>query len=103
MNEIKTLVKENIQQLTLFGVIVVALVTILSGIMVWKLPVVSVCILVLMEAGIAVCLQNLPIWLHGLVVIAQVVMGAIFGKALFLFACAVFYIISILALDFREK
>lgn len=103
MEDIKALVKENKQQLALFGIIAAALVVILIGILVWKLPVVAVCIFVLLEAGLAVCLQNLPVWLHGAVLIAQLIMGLIFGNGLFLMVCAVFYVMSILVLSVWDK
>lgn len=103
MDDIKALVKENRQQLALSGIIIMALVVILIGILVWKLPVVSVCILVLLEAGLAVCLQDLPIWLHGAVLIAQLVLGLLFGNGMFLMVCAIFYVISILILSIRDK
>ncbi|MBQ8279273.1 MAG: hypothetical protein IJZ23_05480 [Roseburia sp.] len=103
MDDIKALVKENRQQLALSGIVIMALVVILIGILVWKLPVVSVCILVLLEAGLAVCLQDLPIWLHGAVLIAQLVLGLLFGNGMFLMVCAIFYVISILILSIQDK
>ncbi len=103
MNELKAMVEENKQQLTLFGVIVIALAIILAGILGWKLPAVSVCALVILEAGLAMCLQDIPIWLHGVIVIAQVAIGAIFGKVMFLLVCALFYVVGILALSIWNK
>ena len=99
MNDIKALLKENKQQLALFGVVIAALFVILMGIFVWKLPVVAICVLLLIEAGMSVCMQDVPIWLHGIVAIAQVVVGIIFGKTIFLLLCALFYVVGILALN----
>ena len=99
MNDIKALLKENKQQLTLFGVVIAALFVILMGIFVWKFPVVAICVLLLIEAGMSVCMQDVPIWLHGIVAIAQVVVGIIFGKTIFLLLCAFFYVVGILALN----
>ena len=99
MNDIKALLKENKQQLTLFGVVIAALFVILMGIFVWKLPVVAICVLLLIEAGMSVCMQDVPIWLHGIVAIAQVVVGIIFGKTIFLLLRALFYVVGILALN----
>ena len=99
MNNKSSIISENRDQLTLFGVIVVAVLVILIGILAWKIPVLAACILILLEAGMAVCMQNVPIWLHGVLVIAQVLVGAIFGIPLFLLLCGVFYIVSILALN----
>ena len=99
MNDIKALLKENKQQLTLFGVVIAALFVILMGIFVWKLPVVAICVLLLIEAGMSVCMQDVPIWLHGIVAIAQVVVGIIFGITICLLLCALFYVVGILALN----
>lgn len=99
MNQKDTFFNENRDQITLFGVIVAAIVIILVGILAWNVPVLLACILILLEAALAVCMQNVPIWVHGAVVIAEVVIGAIFGRAFFLLLCGVFYMISILALN----
>lgn len=103
MEELKVLVKENKQHLAFFGMIATALLVILIGILVWKLPVVPVCIVVLLEAGLAVCLQDLPVWLHGIVLIAQLIAGVLFGSGMFLLACVVFYVISIVVLSIWDK
>lgn len=89
---------ENKQMLILFGVIVAALLVILVSIMGLHVPVVPVCVIVLIEAALAVCLHDVPIWLHGLVVIAQVVAGVLCGNTIFIVLCAVIYLVGILAL-----
>ena len=99
MNDIKALLKENKQQLTLFGEVIAALFVILMGIFVWKLPVAAICVLLLIEAGMSVCMQDVPIRLHGIVAIAQVVVGIIFGNTIFLLLCALFYVGGILAVN----
>ena len=90
---------ENKDQLTLFGVIVAAIIIIMIGILAWNVPVLLACILILLEAALAVCMQNVPIWVHGAIVIAEVVSGALVGRALFLLLCGIFYMLSILALN----
>jgi len=103
MEDIKALLKENKQHIALFGIIAAALIVILIGILVWKLPVVAVCIFVLLEAGLAVCLQDLPVWLHGAVLIAQLVIGLLLGNGMFILLCAVDYVVSILVLSIWDK
>lgn len=103
MEDLKSLLKENKQHIALFGIIVAALAVMLMGILVWKLPVVSVCIFVLLEAGLAVCLQNLPVWLHGAVLIVQLIMGLLFGNGMFILVCAIYYVVSILFLSIWDK
>lgn len=90
--------EENKPYLALFAVIVAALLVILISILALKLPVVSICIMVLIAAGIAVCLQNEPIWLHGLVVLAEIVAGILCGKTVFMILLAALYVVGILVL-----
>ena len=103
MEDIKALIKENRQHLALFSIVAAALIVILIGIMTWKLPVVGVCIFVLLEAILAVCLQDLPVWLHGAVLIAQLIIGLLFGNGMFILLCAVYYVISIVVLSIWDK
>lgn len=95
-----TVVGENKSMLILFGVIVAVLLVILVSIITLEVPVVPVCVIVLIEAALAVCLHDVPIWLHGLVVIAQIVAGIFCGATVFMVLCALVYIAGILALRF---
>lgn len=99
MSQKNVFLNENKDQLTLFGVIVAAIIIIMIGILAWNVPVLLACILILLEAALAVCMQNVPIWVHGAIVIAEVVSGALVGRALFLLLCGIFYMLSILALN----
>lgn len=90
--------EENKPYLALFAVIVAALLVILISILALKLPVVSICVMVLIAAGIAVCLQNEPIWLHGLVVLAEIIAGILCGKTVFMILLAALYVVGILVL-----
>ncbi len=91
---------ENRQMLVLFGVIVAALLEILISILGLGIPAVPVCVLVLLEAGMALCLHDVPIWLHGLAVLAQILAGALAGKLIFIVLCAAMYLVFILSLRF---
>lgn len=95
--------QENKSMLILFGVIVAALLVILVSIMGLKVPVVPVCVIVLIEAALSVCLHDVPIWLHGLVVIAQIVAGILCGRLIFIALCALIYLVGILALKFIRE
>lgn len=95
-----TVVGENKSMLILFGVIVAVLLVILVSIITLEVPVVPVCVIVLIEAALAVCLHDVQIWLHGLVVIAQIVAGILCGATVFMVLCALVYIVGILALRF---
>lgn len=92
--------KENQSMLMLFLAIVLVLGVILAGILLLEIPVVPVCIIVVLEAGLAVCLHDVPIWLHGLVIIAQLVAGILCGNTVFIILCAVIYLFGIITLRF---
>lgn len=91
---------ENKKMLILFGVIVTTLLVILTSILALGVPAIPVCVIVLLEAGIAVCLQEVPVWLHGAVVVVQIIVGAIVGNWIFMVLCALVYVVGILALRF---
>ena len=95
-----TAVGENRSMLILFGGIVAVLLVILVSIITLKMPVVPICVIVLIEAALAACLHDVPIWLHGLVVIAQIVAGVLCGVTVFMILCALVYIAGILSLRF---
>ena len=103
MDSIKELMKENRQCLTLFGIIAAALIVILVGIMMWDLPVIGVSVFVLLETILAVCLQDLPVWLHGAVLIAQLIIGLLFGNGMFILLCALYYVVSIVVLSIWDR
>lgn len=94
------IVRDNSGGLILFGVFVVVLFVVLFSMIKLDMPVVPVCVIVVIEAALAVCLHDVPIWLHGLVVIAEIVAGALCGVTLFMVLCAAVYVVGILALRY---
>lgn len=93
-------VRENKSMLILFGVIVAVLLVILVSMITLQMSVVPVCVIVVIEAALAVCLHDVPIWLHGLVIIAQIIAGVLCGATVFMVLCALIYVVGILALRF---
>ena len=91
---------ENQSMLMLVAVLIVVLAVILIGIIALDMPVVPVCVIVLLEAGIAACLHDVPIWLHVLAVLVQIVVGILCGAVIFMILCAVEYLTGIFALRF---
>ena len=77
---------------------VLAVGVILVSILALKLPVVAVCSIVLVETLLAVCLHNLPVWLHVLVVVAELLCGGYFDKILLMVFTACLYVAAILVL-----
>ncbi len=92
--------KRNI--LLLFLVIAAAFAVMLTSILALKVTVSVVCVIMLIEAALVLCMRNVPVWLHGLLMIGQVVAGVIVKNALFMILCAVFYLFGILMLDLTK-
>lgn len=95
--------RENQTMLTLFAVIVAAIAVILIGILKFDIPAVSVCVIVILEAAIAACLRDVPIWLHALVEIIQIAAGVICHNTAFMILCALLYLGAIFALRFMRE
>ena len=102
-NPIYAFMLDNTQALVLFGVIIAALAVVLISALALKIPVAAVCVIVVLEATLAVCLHDVPIWLHGLVVIAEIIAGAFCTKIVFMVLCALIYVIGILTLKFLKE
>ncbi|MCI8390898.1 MAG: hypothetical protein HFI35_09510 [Roseburia sp.] len=91
---------ENKGMLVFFGVLVAALLVILISIIGLDIPAVAVCVIAVIEIALAVCLHDVPIWLHGLVVIAQIAAGILCHNIVFIALCVVIYLLGILTLRF---
>ena len=102
MEDIKAFIMENKKPFLVFEIISAGLLLMTAGIIIWKLPMAAVCIFVLLEAGLAVCLQNLPVWFHGMILIVQLLIGLSCGNGIFILACTLFYILSILSFRFLK-
>ena len=84
--------KENSALIMLCVFVVFAVLEIVLGILVWK-----------MEAGLAACLHNLPVWLHGIVAAAEIVVGIISGKVIFMLIGILCYGAALFALKFQKE
>lgn len=78
----------------------VFLAAVLAGMFLLNLSVVLVCVILVLESLIGICLHDMPIWVHGLEVLISIVAGVIFGQTVFMVIGAVIYIAAILALHF---
>lgn len=97
--QVVKMAKENKQLdiLIVFGLVVLALILIAT--LALKLPVVPVCLAIVIEAGIAVMLHNVEIWVHGLAVVVQLVAGILIGRVGMMIICILLYVCAILALQ----
>ena len=55
------------------------------------IPIAAVGIFVVLEAALAALLAKIPLWVHGLFFIGQLVAGAFFGKIVFMLLMALIY------------
>ena len=101
--QIWILKQENQQYWFLFGVILIALAVVLGSILGLKVPVVPVCVILVMEALLAVCLHDVPIWLHGVVMLIQLIAGAVCSEVVFMLLCVIIYVTGILTLKYLKE
>ncbi len=75
--------------------VIICATIILVSFLVLNMPIVSVCIIVILETLLAALLGPIPIWVHGLIIIAQIVAGIVAGKLIFMILMVVIYIAAI--------
>ena len=91
MKEIKK--NEPMTILAIFAVL--AIVVVVIGIFVGKVPPVTACVVILLEAALAACLSRLELWIHLIVMAAEVALGILCNQVLFMILCAVIYLAAI--------
>ncbi len=87
--------KDNLPLFCIVGLAVFAVVAIVVSAVAFDINVVIACIMVLLEAGLAACLNRIPIWIHGLVFISQIVIGIIASQVPFMIIMAFIYVFAI--------
>lgn len=85
------------------GFAVVSLVLILIAIIGLKEFVVSICVLIILEAGMAALLHQAEIWKHGVMLGLQVVAGIIISRVGLIIICVIAYVAATVALQFMGK
>ncbi len=99
-------IKENKVAVALAAFCVAALAIILIGIFAVKVPVVAMCVLVILEAGIAVMMHKAELWIHGVMVLVQIIVGIIAGRTVVIILCVLVYAAATAALwmsDIADK
>ena len=81
----------------------VAMAMILVGYLALQVPVVAVCTLVILEAVLCVCLNRIPVWVHGVIVALQIAMGFFLGKGTLMICMAVVYVLAVIFLYIWTK
>lgn len=88
-------ISNNKPAIFLTAFVVYALVMILISYFVFRIPIVPICTLVILEALLCACLSKIPLWVHGLVIVAQIVVGVMADKAVFMLLMALVYLGSV--------
>ncbi len=97
---LRSMAEENKSMLLLFCAIITVLLVILISMITLQIPAAPVCAIALIEAALAVCLHDVPIWLHLLVIVAQMIAGSLCGVTVFMVLSAAIYVAGILTLRF---
>lgn len=93
--------KKMVMTIVAFAVIVAAMV--LVGVCVLHVPVVAMCLLVILETALAVFLHHAELWLHGAVILAEVIAGILCSKILLVVLCAVVYVAATACLQVSDR
>ncbi len=91
IEEWKKKISDNSHLLWLAGFVLVFAAVILVGILLCKAPAATMILTAILEAALSLCLCRTPVWLHGLVLAANILLGVIFHlTVLMLLACLVY-------------
>ena len=91
----KYIKKENLPLIALIWLVVFSVVAIVVSCVAFNINVVIACVMVVLEAALAACLNRIPIWIHGLVFIAQIVIGILASQVGFMVFMAFIYVFAI--------
>lgn len=99
------LLLERVDKAYLFlgGYILCAVVTVVLGIAVFHIPVVTAVLALFIEAGMATCLHNLPVWLHGIVLVAELILGIAVSQTIFMVLLVLCYVFAIFCLKYLNE
>lgn len=95
--------KSNMTAVAAIGFAIVSLILILIAMFALNEFVVSVCALVILEAGMAAFLHKVELWKHGVMLAAQIVAGIIIGRVPLVIICVIAYVAATVALQFMTK
>ena len=82
---------------------VTALVLILVATLGWQEFVVPVCVLMIIEAAMAVLLHKTELWIHGILLAAHIVVGVVIDRLPMIILCVIAYVAATITLQFAFK
>ena len=80
--------KKTFQVPTLLAFAAIVAIMVIVGVRVLNVPVVPMCLLVIIEAVIAVMLHHAELWVHGLLILAELCAGVAGKKTVLIILCA---------------
>ncbi len=89
--------------LSLFFFCVSILVLIFVPVICWSEFVVPVCILMILEVTMAVLLHRSELWIHAILLVAQIVAGVVIDRVPLTIICAAAYVVTTITLHFAFK
>lgn len=97
--EILNKLKEQKQLVAIAGFCLVTVVMIILSIALLKENVVPVCIMMILEAAIAVMLHKAELWVHGVLLVAELIAGVVAGNIPLIILCGIVYVAATVALQ----
>jgi len=97
------LLKTNPLVTSVVGFSIVSLILILVAILALQEFVVSVCVLIIIEAAMAALLHQAEIWKHGILLGLQIVAGIIIKRIPLVIICVIAYVAATFALQLMAK
>lgn len=94
---------ENKSLIMLCVFVLLAVLTIVLGLVAFHIPAVTVCLAVVIEALLAVCLHHVPVWVHGIVIVAEVILGVCVSQVVFMILACLCYLAAIFTLKFESE
>ena len=91
---------QNKRLLSLILFVVLAVVVNLISIFVLKISIVPVCSIIIIEAGLAVCMHRAELWVHFFLILAQLIAGILSHNTVLMIMCVLLYVVALLSLEF---
>ena len=82
---------------------IVMLALILIPTLAWSEFVVPVCVLMVLEVAMAVMLHKTELWIHGVLLLLHIVIGAVIGRVPMMVVCVAAYLLTTLTLQLGFK
>ena len=95
--------KQNLFITVLVAFVLVTLSVILVATLAMKEYIIPVCVLVIMEAGMAALLKKSEVWVHGVVIALQLLGGFLIHRFPLTALCVVVYVVGAIALMLLHK